>query len=138
MISRQQLLSWCKPLLVSAVVLLAACNPIAIISADPSPATVGESVTFDGSGTVISKTPTDTVASSYEWDFGDGSSAKGEAVSHTYTAVGTYTVTLTVTDSAGREGSTTEEITVEPASQTTTTTTTSLSSTPWPTSSQTA
>jgi PKD repeat protein len=119
---KKTLLSWCKPLLVSAVVLLAACNPIAIISADPSPATVGESVTFDGSGTVISKTPADTVATSYEWDFGDGSSAKGEAVSHTYTAVGTYTVTLTVTDSAGREGSTTEEITVEPASQTSTST----------------
>jgi PKD repeat protein len=136
MISRQQLLSWCKPLLVSTVVLLAACNPIAIISTNPSPATVGESVTFDGSGTVISNTPTDTVASSYEWDFGDGSSAKGEAVSHTYTAAGTYTVTLTVTDSAGREGSTTEEITVEPASQTTTTT--SMSFTPRLTSSRTA
>ena len=122
MISRQQLLSWCKPLLVSAVVLLAACNPIAIINADPSPATVGKSVTFDGSGTVISNKPADTVATSYEWDFGDGRSAKGESVSHTYTAVGTYTVTLTVTDSAGREGSTTEEITVEPASQTSTST----------------
>lgn len=126
---KKTLLSWCKPLLLSAVVLLAACNPIAIISADPSPATVGESVTFDGSGTVISNKPADTVATSYEWDFGDGSSAKGEAVSHTYTAAGTYTVTLTVTDSVGREGSTTEEITVEPASQTTTTSTSTSTST---------
>ena len=38
----------------------------------------------------------------YNWDFGDGSEvATGEAVEHTFTEAGNYTVTLTVTDSDG-------------------------------------
>jgi subtilisin-like proprotein convertase family protein/subtilisin family serine protease len=35
------------------------------------------------------------------WDFGDGTTGSGPFVSHTYDAAGTYTVTLTVTDSFG-------------------------------------
>jgi PKD repeat protein len=35
---------------------------------------------------------------SYLWDFGDGSTSTEENPSHVYTAVGRYTVTLTVTD----------------------------------------
>ena len=31
----------------------------------------------------------------YQWDFGDGSSAAGQAVEHTYAATGSYTVTVT-------------------------------------------
>ncbi|GAB5555802.1 MAG: hypothetical protein SchgKO_00150 [Schleiferiaceae bacterium] len=34
----------------------------------------------------------------YDWDFGDGNSGAGMMVSHTYSAGGAYTVTLTVTD----------------------------------------
>jgi PKD repeat protein len=34
----------------------------------------------------------------YQWDFGDGSSASGATATHTYSAAGTYTVRLTVTD----------------------------------------
>jgi cytochrome c len=42
----------------------------------------------------------------YEWDFGDGSPASTERNPvHTYTAVGTYRATLTITDSTGRSGS---------------------------------
>jgi gliding motility-associated-like protein len=40
--------------------------------------------------------------SSYFWDFGDGnSSAGGSSISHTYTAAGRYSVTLTITDNNG-------------------------------------
>ncbi len=45
--------------------------------------------------------------SSYTWDFGDGSTGSGVTTSHAYTTVGSYTVTLTVTDDAGKTASTT-------------------------------
>jgi PKD repeat protein len=35
---------------------------------------------------------------SYSWDYGDGAVGTGKLVEHTYTAVGTYTIILTVTD----------------------------------------
>lgn len=34
----------------------------------------------------------------YSWDFGDGASGTGAVTTHTYTAPGTYVVTLTVWD----------------------------------------
>ncbi len=40
----------------------------------------------------------------YEWDFGDGNTATSVDVSHTYDAVGTYSVRLTVTDDEGEVG----------------------------------
>ncbi|MHA2611181.1 MAG: PKD domain-containing protein [bacterium JZ-2024 1] len=46
------------------------------------------------------------VITNYSWDFGDGSPvASGILVSHTYTAQGIYTVTLTVTDDEGNTDS---------------------------------
>ena len=53
-------------------------------------------VSFDGSG---SDDPDGTIAS-HTWDFGDGTSGSGETTTHTYSAEGTYTVTLTVADDA--------------------------------------
>ena len=38
----------------------------------------------------------------YKWDFGDGNSAEGQYVPHTFGRRGTYDVILTVTDDAGR------------------------------------
>ncbi|MFN7725672.1 MAG: PKD domain-containing protein [Rubrivivax sp.] len=43
-----------------------------------------------------------TAISSQVWAFGDGGTGSGSTVSHTYTAEGTYTVTLTVTDALGQ------------------------------------
>ena len=55
-------------------------------------------VTFDGTGS----TAVSGSIVSWAWDFGDGNSATGPTVSHTYTTPGEYFARLTVTDSNGR------------------------------------
>ncbi len=47
---------------------------------------------------VITFTNTSSQGTSYLWEFGDGNTATTRTALHTYTASGTYTVTLTVTD----------------------------------------
>jgi serine protease len=42
---------------------------------------------------------------SYQWDLGDGTTATGQAVDHTYADSSSYLVTLTVTDTIGQTGS---------------------------------
>jgi PKD repeat protein len=50
---------------------------------------------------------------SYLWNFGDATpTSTASAVSHTFPAAGTYTVTLTVTDGWGKAASTTRTVTV--------------------------
>lgn len=63
---------------------------------------------FDGTGS----SDTDGSISSYSWNFGDGSTATGSSVSHSYAADGTYSVQLTVTDNAGGTDSQTQSVTV--------------------------
>ena len=63
---------------------------------------VSGSGSADGDGTIVD----------YAWDFGDSGTASGVTASHTYTAAGTYTVTLTVKDDDGASTSTTQSVTV--------------------------
>ncbi len=49
---------------------------------------------------------------SYKWTFGDGATASGVTVSHTYTTAATFNVTLTVTDDSGHTASISKEVTV--------------------------
>jgi len=47
-------------------------------------------------GDTVTLTATTTQATTYSWDFGDGSTASGRAVSHAWAKAGPYTVRLTV------------------------------------------
>jgi hypothetical protein len=54
-----------------------------------SSANAGETVTFTANAT-----DPETPATTYQWDFGDGTSARGQQVSHAYTHAGNYLVTV--------------------------------------------
>jgi len=82
--------------------------PVAVASASPTSGVVPLTVSFDGSGS----TDADGTIVSYTWNFGDGASASGITVSHTYTTPGGYTARLTVTDNQGTSASSTVVITV--------------------------
>ncbi|UPV99879.1 PKD domain-containing protein [Halorussus gelatinilyticus] len=49
---------------------------------------------------------------SFDWQFGDGESASGETVNHTYDSTGEYNVTLTVTDTDGNTDTANGTVTV--------------------------
>lgn len=50
--------------------------------------------------------------SSYTWDFGNGQTSTGVTASTTYATAGTYTIRLTIVDSAGRTATTTRTVTI--------------------------
>ena len=54
---------------------------------------------------------------SYDWDFGDGSTATGASPSHTFSAAGTFTVTLLVTDDGGETAKATKTVTITAPAQ---------------------
>jgi len=69
---------------------------------------VHDPIAFDAS-------PSQGVGLSYGWSFGDGSApVGGQRVSHAFSTVDDYAVTLTVADSAGRTASTTQTARVIP------------------------
>jgi heat shock protein HslJ/PKD repeat protein len=79
-------------------------EPVARING-PAQAEVGQSVTFDGSGSTSGVTIT-----AYTWDLGDGNGATGSSVTHTYNEPGTYTVILSITDEQNRTSQATATI----------------------------
>ncbi len=64
--------------------------------------------TFDGSGS----SDADGWIAGYSWSFGDGYGDDGTTTGHKYTAVGTFTVTLTVTDDGGATGQQQQAVTI--------------------------
>ena len=80
-------------------------KPLAVITipygyTSCSGGTVGVPLTFDGTA---SRAASGSITL-YQWDFGDGTTASGAVVQHTYTTAWRYTVRLTVTDSGGAVG----------------------------------
>lgn len=86
-------------------------KPIANAGSDQI-VTTASTVTFDGS---LSKDEEGPI-SSYNWDFGDGTIASGQIVTHTYSIKGIYQVILTVTDTGGLTASDITTVTVNPYS----------------------
>jgi PKD repeat protein len=85
--------------------------PVANITATPTTIKVGETVSFNGSGSY----DPDGYITSYRWDYGDGSQVVTgvEVTSHTYNTAGTYIASLTVEDNMGPLDSITVTIIVE-------------------------
>ncbi|MBU1915355.1 MAG: PKD domain-containing protein, partial [Candidatus Thermoplasmatota archaeon] len=75
---------------------------ITVVSVNYLSVAVSGSLSYDTDGSIVS----------YDWDFGDGSTATGVDASHTYAKDGTYTITLLVTDNEGLNGTDTKSITV--------------------------
>lgn len=71
----------------------------------------GMTCTVNGTGS----TDADGSIVSYAWDFGDGSTATGTALSHTYAQAQSYTIRLTVTDDDGAAGSASAVVSTEAA-----------------------
>jgi hypothetical protein len=59
----------------------------------------------------------DGVIVSYAWNFGDGATASGVNVTHTYLTWGTWWITLTVTDDDAMTGTTSTQVTVSDPSE---------------------
>lgn len=77
--------------------------PIAVAAASATTTGVGTRVSFTAVGS-SAPDPGDRITK-YAWRFDDGIKASGPSVRHAFTATGTHTATLTVTDVYGRTGS---------------------------------
>lgn len=75
----------------------------------PSTAVVGEQVAF-----AVSPLSVWAALSPTKWSFGDGGSATGTSVAHTYAAAGAYQVTVTGEDVLGNTSTASSTITVSP------------------------
>ena len=83
--------------------------PVADIVSDVTGGQAPIEVFFDG---LASFDPDGNIVS-YQWNFGDGASATGATVSHTYSESGVFTATLTVTDNLGASATASTVITVD-------------------------
>ena len=81
-------------------------KPVANFSAQVN----GKTVQFSDSSS------DDKGISSYAWQFGDGAISSTRNPSHTYAAAGSYSVSLTVTDTGGQTNSRTQTVTVSDGS----------------------
>jgi len=82
--------------------------PIAVLSASPTSGGTPLVVQFSASGSYDPESD----ALTYAWDFGDGTTGSGVSVAHEYTAEGSYSVTLTVTDVGGMQATASQSILV--------------------------
>jgi parallel beta-helix repeat protein len=80
--------------------------PVASFTYTPPKLFTNQAITFNAS----SSYDPDGSIENYSWEFGDGANGTGEIVTYSYSAAGTYNVTLTVTDDDGATNKKTEKI----------------------------
>jgi PKD repeat protein/uncharacterized protein YraI len=83
-------------------------QPPAAILSGPTSGLVGETLSFSGARSADD----DGRIVRYAWDFGDRTTGSGVDVTHVYNVVGSYQVTLTVTDDGGLSDSATHVVQV--------------------------
>ncbi|MEW5981609.1 MAG: PKD domain-containing protein [Acidobacteriota bacterium] len=83
-------------------------TPTPAFTVSPSAPVIQADVTFDAS----LSSDADGQIVSYVWSFGDGTSGTGQLATHRYSAGGTYSVTLTVTDDRNLSASVTATVAV--------------------------
>ena len=93
----------------SKTVTVSSSRPTASFVFSPSSPTTTTTVQFNAAASLATSGRTIT---SYAWNFGDGATTSGVTTSHSFTVEGVYSVVLTVTDSAGESGTTSENVTV--------------------------
>ncbi|HEY1278850.1 MAG TPA: PKD domain-containing protein, partial [Acidimicrobiales bacterium] len=85
-------------------------RPTAVAGATPTSGAAPLAVQFNSTGSSDPDAGDSIV--SYAWAFGDNTTGTGAAPAHTYAANGTYTATLTVTDTRGATGTASVTVTV--------------------------
>jgi PKD repeat protein len=95
--------------------------PPGVIGAPPSPfrpeftapgAVVGDTALFSATVTDAAGADVTNQIASYTWSFGDGNTASGRSVSHTYRDAGNFAVSLTIVDALGRRATVTHSVIV--------------------------
>jgi PKD repeat protein len=92
------------------VTVSAIAAPTAEFAVSPSAPAVGQQVFFDANA---SRAQGGRSIANYSWTFGDGHTGSGVTESHRFERTGAFSVTLTVTDSAGKTGTATKTVTVD-------------------------
>ncbi|UCF59139.1 MAG: PKD domain-containing protein [Candidatus Bathyarchaeota archaeon] len=88
--------------------------PTAVFTYSPDSPVVGQTVTFDATGSYDLFGDIE----SFAWDFDDETTGTGNVATHTYTNTGTYTVTLNVTDNDGHTSTSQKVVTVTNSTET--------------------
>ena len=94
-----------------AVTVEPGAEPIARFTFSPANPQAAQTVFFTGEA---SRAAPGRHLVGYEWNFGSGRSASGVTTSTSYGTAGTFTVTLTVTDDAGLQGTLSQSVPVRP------------------------
>ncbi|MGH9175141.1 MAG: PKD domain-containing protein [Vicinamibacterales bacterium] len=85
--------------------------PTASFTFSPANPAAGQTVFFTGEA---SRAAAGRQIVSYHWNFGSGRTGSGVTNSTSYGTPGTYTVTLTVTDDAGQQGTVSQTVPIRP------------------------